>query len=137
MNNFAATVAWVFAALFLGTTVLGLIQNSLLRENALFVATTAHNLVYLATAAGFAVVAMLGAKASVRFMQVFGVVYILMSLFEFVTLSSYGGDYLLSTIHVNLLSNVLHLGLGITMAGAGWILRNWQRSLIFANRTVW
>jgi len=137
MNNFAVTVAWVLAALFLGTTILGLVQNSLLKENAFFVATTAHNLVYLATAIGFAVVAMLGAKASVRFMQVFGVVYILTSLFEFVTLGSNVGDYLLSTIHVNLLSNVLHLGLGITMAGAGWILRNCQRRLIFANRSAW
>ena len=43
MNNFAVTVAWVLAALLLGPTILGLVQNSLLRENALFVATTAHN----------------------------------------------------------------------------------------------
>ena len=137
MNNFAVTVAWVLAALLLGPTILGLVQNSLLRENALFVATTAHNLVYLVTAAGFVIVAMIGARASIRFMQVFGMAYILVSLFEFVTLSSSGGGYLLSTIQANLLNNVLHFGLGITMAGAGWILKNCQCRMIFANRTVW
>ena len=137
MNNFTVTVAWILAALLLGPTILGLVQNSPLRENALFVATTAHNLIYLVTAVGFVIVAMLGARASIRFMQVFGVAYILVSLFEFVTLSSNGGGYLLSTIQANLLNNVLHFGLGITMAGAGWILKNCECHMIFTNRTVW
>lgn len=135
MNNFAVTVAWVLVAFLLSLTILGLVQNSLLGENAFFVATTAHNLVYLVTAAGFVVAAMLGTRASIRFMQVFGMAYILVSLFEFVTLSSSGGDYLLSTIHTNLLNNVSHFGLGITMAGAAWILKNSQSRMKFANRT--
>ncbi|MEE8617964.1 MAG: DUF4383 domain-containing protein, partial [Nitrosomonadaceae bacterium] len=125
------------AALFLGTTVLGLIQNSLLKENALFVATTAHNLVYLATAAGFAVVAMLGAKASVWFMQVFGVVYILIGLIGFVTLGSQSEGHLLNIIHINSFDNFLHLGSGILIVAVGWILRSYQHRFIFANRTAW
>jgi len=134
MNSFAVTVAWVLAALLLGPTLLGLVQNLLLRETTLFIATTAHSLFYLATATGFAVVAMLGAKSSVRFMQVLGVVYILISLFEFVTLGSNVANFQLSTVQTGLLSNVIHLGLGITIAGAGWILKNCQCRMIFINR---
>ncbi len=137
MNNFAVTVAWILAALFLGTTILGLVQNSLLKENAFFVATTAHNLVYLATAIGFAVVAMLGAKASVRFMQVFGIFHILIGLIGFVTLGSQSEGHLLNIIHINSFDNFLHLGSGILIVAVGWILRSYQHRFIFANRTAW
>jgi len=122
MNNFAVTVASVLAALFLGAAVLGLVPNPLLGENAFFVTNTAHNLVYLATAAGFAVVAMLGAKASVRFMQVFGVVYILIGLIGFVTLGSQSEGHLLNIVHINLFDNFLHLGLGILIVIIGLVL---------------
>ena len=137
MNNLAVTVAWVLGVLFLGPTIMGLIQNFLFREHVLLIFSTAHNFVYLVTAIGFAVVAILGTKASVRYMQVFGVVYILMSLFEFVTLSSNGESYQLGITQIYFLSNALHLSTGITIAGAGWILKNCQRRMIFANRAIW
>ena len=73
MNNFAVTIAWILAALFLGTAVLGFVPNPLLGQNALFVTNTPHDLVHLASAVGFIIVAVLGEKASVWFMQVFGV----------------------------------------------------------------
>lgn len=65
MNNFAVTVAWILAALFLGTAVLGFVPNPLLGENAFFVTNTAHDLVHLASAIGFVIVALLGERASV------------------------------------------------------------------------
>ena len=132
MNNLAIKVAWAFAATLLGACLLGFIPNPLVGENALFITNTLHNLVHLATAIGFALVALLGAKASIRFMLVFGGVYILISLFGFVTLGSNTEGYLLNIIHINLLDNFLHLGLGIVIAASGWLLqKHYQNRYIF------
>ncbi len=134
MKNLAVIVAWAFAAAFLGATVLGVVPNPLVGEDALFVTNTAHNLVHLATAIGFVVVALLGEKASIRFMQAFGVVYILTGLIGFVTLGSQPEGQLLHIIHINWLDNFLHLGLGISIAAAGWILQNHQHRLVVAQQ---
>ncbi len=126
MNNFAVTMAWVLAALFLGTAVLGFVPNPLLGENAFFVTNTAHDLVHLASAIGFVIVAVLGEKASVWFMQAFGVFHISISLIGFVTLGSQSEGHLLNIIHINSFDNFLHLGSGILIVAAGWILRRLQ-----------
>jgi len=136
MNNFAVTVAWVLAALFLGTAVLGLIPNPLLGENAFFVTNTAHDLVHLASAIGFVIVAILGEKASVWFMQAFGVFHISTGLIGFATLGSQSEGHLLNIIHINSFDNFLHLGSGILIVAVGWILRSYQHRFIFANRTA-
>ena len=47
MKNVAVTLAWTFAAAFLGATVMGFVPNPLVGEDALFVTNTAHNLVHL------------------------------------------------------------------------------------------
>lgn len=120
MKNPAVTLAWAFAAAFFGATVLGFVPNPLVGENALFVTNTAHNLVHLATAVGFVVVAWLGAKASTRFMQAFGVVYMLTGVIGFVMLGSAAEGHLFHVIHINWLDNFLHVGLGIAIAAAGW-----------------
>ena len=41
MTNLAVTLAWAFAAAFLGATVLGFVPNPLVGEDALFVTNTA------------------------------------------------------------------------------------------------
>ncbi|MEE9222945.1 MAG: DUF4383 domain-containing protein [Nitrosomonadaceae bacterium] len=137
MNNFAVIVASVLAALFLGAAVLGFIPNPLLGQNALFVTNTAHDLVHLASAIGFVIVAVLGEKASVWFMQAFGIFHILIGLIGFVTLGSQSEGHLLNIIHINSFDNFLHLGSGILIVAAGWILRSYQHRFIFANRTAW
>lgn len=116
----AITLAWTFAAAFLGATVLGFVPNPLVGEHALFVTNTAHNLVHLATAIGFAVVALIGERASIRFMQAFGVIYLLTGIVGFVMLGSAAEGHLLHVIHINWLDNFLHVGLGIAIAAAGW-----------------
>ncbi len=136
MNNFAVTVASVLAALFLGGAVLGFVPNPLLGENAFFVTNTAHDFVHLASAIGFAVVAVLGEKASVWFMQVFGIFHVLIGLIGLMTLNSQTEGYLFNIIHINSLDNFLHLGSGILIAAGGWILRSYQHRFIFANRTA-
>lgn len=120
MKNPAVILAWAIAAAFLGATVLGFVPNPLVGGNALFVTNTAHNLVHLATAIGFVVVALLGAKASTRFMQTFGAIYMLTGLIGFVMLGSAADGHLFHIIHINWLDNFLHIGLGIAIAAAGW-----------------
>lgn len=121
MKNLAVTLAWFFSAAFLSAAVLGFIPNPVLGNNALFVTNTAHNLVHLATAIGFTAVAIAGEKISIRFMQVFGVVYMLTGFLGFVVLGSRETGHLLYVIHINNLDNYLHTGLGIAIAAAGWI----------------
>lgn len=120
MKNPAVILAWAFAAAFFGATVLGFVPNPLVGENALFVTNTAHNLVHLATAIGFVIVALLGKRASNRFMRAFGVIYMLTGVLGFVMLGSAAEGHLLHIIHINWLDNFLHVGLGIAIAAAGW-----------------
>ena len=120
MKNAAVTLAWIFAAAFLGATVMGFVPNPLVGEDALFVTNAAHNLVHLATAIGFSIVALLGEKASIRFMQAFGVIYMLTGMIGFVMLGSAAEGHLFHIIHINWLDNFLHVGLGIAIAAAGW-----------------
>lgn len=132
MKNLAVTLAWAFAAAFLGATVMGFVPNPLVGENALFVTNTAHNLVHLATAIGFVVVALLGAKASIRFMQAFGIVYMLTGVVGFVMLGSEVEGHLFHVIHINWLDNFLHVGLGIAIAAAGWCSQRLAKQTVVA-----
>ncbi len=134
MNNFAVTIAWILAALFLGTAVLGFVPNPLLGQNALFVTNTPHDLVHLASAVGFIIVAVLGEKASVWFMQVFGVFHISTGLIGFMTLGPQSEGHLLNIIHINSFDNFLHLGSGLLIVASGWILKSYQHRFIFAHR---
>ena len=77
MKLTATSVAWVFAASFYAAAAIGFIPNPLLGPHGLFQTNTAHNLVHLLTGVGFTVVALAGPKASVVFMQAFGVIYLL------------------------------------------------------------
>lgn len=120
-RNLAANLAWAFSAGFVIATVMGFIPNPLVGENALFVTNTAHNLVHLATAIGFAVVAFISNRASTRFMLAFGAVYTLVGLVGFAVLGGAAETHLLGIIHINFLDNFLHVGLGIAIAVAGSI----------------
>ena len=128
-NNVAVKLAWGFAAAFVGATVMGFVPNPLVGEGALFVTNTAHNLVHLATAVGFAAVAIIGNKASTRFMLGFGVVYFLVGLLGFVALGSAPETHLLGVVHINFLDNFLHVGLGIAIAVAGYVALSQERQV--------
>ena len=71
---------------------------------------------------GFTVVALAGPKASVVFMQAFGVIYLLTGVIGFLTTGFGGNGYLLGLVHLNTLDNFLHLGLGVVIGAAGWYL---------------
>ena len=71
---------------------------------------------------GFTVVALAGPKASVVFMQAFGVIYLLTGVIGFLTTRFGGNGYLLGLVHLNTMHNFLHLGLGVVIGAAGWYL---------------
>lgn len=105
----------------------GFVPNPLVGKDALLVTNTAHNLVHLATAVGFVAVALLGEEWSIRFMQAFGVVYVLTGVLGFVVLGAQAHGELLHIIHINWLDNFLHVGLGIAIAAAGWVSQRYTR----------
>lgn len=113
------SIAWLFAAGFAITAVVGFVPNPLVGERALFVTNAAHNLVHLATAIGFALVAMQGDRASTLFMKAFGVVYLLVGVLGFAMLGGAPEGHLLGVVHINQLDNVLHIGLGALILVAG------------------
>src|SRR5262245_21738350 len=114
------SVAWVFAASFYAAAATGFVPNPLLGAHGLFVTNTAHNIVHLLTGVGFTVVAVAGSKASVVFMQAFGVIYALTGVIGFLATGHDGDAHLLGLVHINTLDNFLHLGLGATIGVAGW-----------------
>lgn len=121
MNNLASNLAWALAATFLAAAVIGFVPNPLVGPDSLFVTNTPHNLVHLVTAFALAGVAAWGQVPSIRFMQVFGVVYLLTGVFGFLTLGSASQGYLLGVVHINQLDNFLHIGLGLVISAAGWV----------------
>ena len=117
----AATIAWIFAAAFAVTTVVGFLPNPLVGADALFVTNTAHNLVHLLTALGFAGVAWAGDRPSILFMKIFGVVYFLVGVLGFVVLGSAQEGHLFGLVHINQLDNFLHMGLSAVILLAGFL----------------
>jgi hypothetical protein len=120
MKRTAISVAWVFGASFYAAAAIGFIPNPLLGPDGLFVTNTDHNVVHLLPGVGFTVVAIAGLKASVVFMQAFGVIYPLTGAVGCLA-TGHGGDaHLLGLIHLSTSDNFLHLGLGAVIATAGW-----------------
>jgi hypothetical protein len=120
MKLTAISIAWVFAASFYAAAAIGFIPNPLLGPDGLFMANPAHNLFHLLTGVGFTLVALAGSKASVVFMQAFGVLYALLGVIGFLATGLGGAGYLLGLVHINTLDNFLHLGLGAVIGAAGW-----------------
>lgn len=130
MKPTATSVAWVFAAAFYAAAVIGFIPNPLLGPDGLFMANTAHNIVHLLTGVGFTVVALAGEKASVVFMQAFGVIYLLTGVLGFLATGRGGDGYLLGLVHLNTLDNFLHVGLGVVIGIAGWYFHAQSASML-------
>src|SRR5262249_27571455 len=105
---------------FYAAAAIGFIPNPLLSPEGLFKANTAHNMVHLLTGVAFTVVALAGSKASVVFMQAFGLIYLLTGVIGFLATGLGGDGYLLGLVHINTLDNFFHLGLGAAIGAAGW-----------------
>ena len=119
MNNLGVKLAWILAAAFAGAGIMGFVPNPLVGPNGLFETNVPHNLVHLITAVGFVAVALVGEKASTRFMLAFGPIYMLVGVIGFVALQGASHGSLFGLIHLNWLDNYLHVGLGIAIGLAG------------------
>ena len=123
MNTLAIKLSWIFSAAFLLAAVIGFIPNPLLGRDGLFVTNTPHNLVHLATAIGFLIVARMGNLPSIKFMLGFGVIYLLVGTVGFFVTGIGSEGMLLGFIHINGLDNFLHLGLGMAILISGLIAK--------------
>lgn len=122
MNTFATKLAWFFSFAFLFAAIIGFLPNPVVGANGIFITNTAHNLVHLATAIGFAVVAIMGNTASQVFMKSFGAVYLLVGAVGFSVTGLNSEGMLLGFIHINTLDNFLHLALGVTVLVSGFLV---------------
>ena len=124
MNALGTKLAWIFSAAFLLATLIGFIPNPLVGSEGIFLTNTPHNFVHLVTAIGFFIVARMGNVPSIRFMQVFGPVYLLVGLIGFTVTGASSTGMLLGFIHINAMDNFLHLGLGAAIFLAGTVANN-------------
>lgn len=119
MNNLGVKLAWFWAVSFVAAGILAYVPNPIVGPNGLFETNTAHNMVHIVTAVAFAGVALLGERASLRFMLTFGPIYMMVGVLGFVTLAGASHGSLLGIIHLNWLDNYLHVGLGIGILASG------------------
>jgi len=119
MDTSGTKLAWIFSATFLLAAITGFIPNPLVGSDGIFITNTPHNLVHLATAIGFLIVALMGNAAATNFMLGFGVVYLLVGAVGFLVTGISSEGMLLGFIHINALDNILHLGLGTAILISG------------------
>lgn len=107
----------ILGIVFLLIGVLGFIPNPLVGMNGLFHADMAHNLVHIITGLVLLFIAMKKAGSAPMALKVLGVVYLLLAILGFLTISGEGP--LLGFISVNSADNWLHLVLGALLLGIG------------------
>jgi len=119
MKSLPVKFSWLLAVVFLLIGILGFFPNSLFGEEALFHADTMHNVVHLLTGLIALIVAMNGTQASVLFLRIFGVVYLLVAVLGFLMIGT--GEYvkLFGLAEVNAADNWLHLVLGVIILWVG------------------
>ena len=125
MSINASSIAWAFYGAFLVLAVLGFISDSLPIEKAFLGTNTVLNLTHLITAIGFAVFSKQGISASIQFIRVIGMAYMLISFIGFMGINIMIGEQWEDVIYLNLLS-YLQFGLGVILSILGSILNNRQ-----------
>jgi hypothetical protein len=115
----AKTFAMIFGYVFVLVGILGFFSNQIVGRapGALFAADTVHNLVHLVSGIIFLWVAYSAPMKAGAVMKIFGVVYLLVALLGFLTISGTGS--LLGIMLTNTADNWLHVVLGIVILGAG------------------
>lgn len=104
----------LFGIVFVIVGLLGFISNPIVGANGIFLTDTLHNIVHLLVG----VILLVAAKshsASVLWLKIFGVVYLLLAVLGFLT-----PDLLNSIVAANTADAFLHLVLGIILVWAGW-----------------
>ena len=121
MNIKATSITWMFYGMFLVLAILGFISDLQPIDRAFLGTNTVLNLTHLITAIGFAVVSKQGISASIQFIRVIGMAYMLISLIGFMGINILIGGQWKDVIFLNLLS-YLQFCLGVALSIFGTIL---------------
>lgn len=130
MKNMTVTVAWVIAAIIVGVAIFGCIGNSLYGEKILSISCKVYSSIHITTAIVFATIAWLGGKALVPSLQLFGLIYMLISAIGFMGIDLKIGEQWETVIQLNML-NYIQFILGVTLSAIGMFLKKYQH-LVFA-----
>ena len=118
----AKTLALIFGAILVLVGLLGFVGNPLVGANALFEADAAHNILHILIGLILLGIALWYPASSALWLKIVGVVYLLLAIIGFLTVSGMG--QLLGLIGVNDADNWLHLVLGIVVLLAGIYARD-------------
>ncbi len=126
MSNDSVKVAWIFVAMFMWITFLGFIPNFFSGETVFLETYMPLKLIHLITAICFIVVTRLEERTRIQFIQIFGLVYMLISLIGFMGMDIKIGEQWEAVIRLNLL-NYVQFSLGVALSTIGMILIKRQR----------
>ena len=127
MNINAASMAWTFYALFLVLAALGFISDYQPVDRAFLDTNMTLNLTHLITAVGFAVVSKQDRNITIRFIQIIGMAYMMISLIGFMGVNIVIGEKWEEVIFLNLLSYI-QFSLGVILSISGTIFNKGLRS---------
>jgi|CXWL01.1.fsa_nt_gi hypothetical protein len=113
----AKTLAIVFGAVFVLVAVLGFLATPLVGATGIFQTDMLHDVVHLIVGLVLLYVGLKMPESSATWLQVFGVIYLLLAVLGFLTIS--GGGKLLGLVTMNTADHWLHLVLGIVLIVAG------------------
>ncbi len=126
MNNDSVKVVWIFAAMFMWITFLGFIPNFSPGETVFLETYMPLKLIHLITAICFIVIIWSDEKTRIQFVQIFGLVYMLISVIGFMGMDIKIGEQWEAVIRLNLL-NYVQFSLGVALSAIGMILKKHQR----------
>ncbi len=130
----AKKLAVVFGVVFVLVGALGFIPNPIVGAGGIFVTDTLHNLVHLLIGVVLLIVAVNAPSKSSLWMNIFGVVYLLLAVLGFLTIPA--GGALLGLVTMNTADHFLHVFLGVVLLIAGIATSNRRTVVVPANATV-
>jgi hypothetical protein len=123
MKNLTISATWLFVAIFLGISFLGVLSNYFPAKKGIFGINTTSNLIHLTTASWFIVSTRSSDNLRIQSMQIFGLTYMLISVIRFLGTNLEVGYKLSDVIYLNLL-NYLRFGLGVIVSAVDSVLKN-------------
>ena len=126
INNDSIKVAWLFSAMFMWITFLGFIPNFYPGEPIFLESYIAVKIIHLVTSICFIVVTKSKESTRIQFIQMFGFVYMLISVIGFMGADIKIGEQWDAVIRLNLVS-YLQFSLGIVLSIIGMILMKRQK----------
>jgi hypothetical protein len=121
MNSDSVKVSWIFSAMFMWITFLGFISNFFPGEPIFLETYMALKIIHLITAVCFIVVTKSEEHTRIQFIQIFGLVYMLISVIGFMGADIKIGEQWDAVIRLNLL-NYVQFSLGVALSAIGMIL---------------